>query len=78
MSHNKAITVHVAGSLKNHIASDTTLHNVHTVGEAITHLNLPTSGELVILVNERIAYWQTELADGDVLKLIPAISGGQS
>ena len=78
MSHNKTITIQLEGSLKNHIASGLVLHDVHSVGEAITHLKLPESGELVILVNGRIAYWQTELADGDVLKLIPAVSGGLS
>jgi len=76
VNHNKEIIVQVAGSLKNHPGSDTTLNNVHTVGEAVTRLNLPESGELVMLVNGRIAYWQTELKDGDVLKLIPAVSGG--
>lgn len=60
------------------MTSDATLYNVHTVGEAVSRLNLPESGELVMLVNGRIAYWQTELEDGDVLKLIPAISGGWS
>ena len=33
-------------------------------------------GELILLVNGRMAHWQTPLSDGDVLKLVPAIGGG--
>ena len=34
------------------------------------------TGELILLVNGRMAHWQTPLTDGDVLKLVPAIGGG--
>lgn len=78
MSDNKSITVRVSGNLKQHIAPGTTVHNVRTVGEAVTQLNLPETGELMLLVNGRLAYWHTELKDGDILQLMPAISGGQS
>lgn len=39
-------------------------------------LDLPEMGELILLVNGRPAYWETALADGDVLHLVPGISGG--
>lgn len=70
------ITIKVSGSLKQHLAEETIVQNVHTVGEAITSLNLPESGEMLLLVNGKLAYWNTQLQDGDVLQLVPAISGG--
>jgi len=76
MADHKTITIKATGQLREHIPPDTTLHNVHTVGEAITQLALPASSELMMLVNGRLAHWQTELQDGDVLQLVPAISGG--
>ena len=76
MADNNSVIVEAAGSLKHHIAPGTTVHDVHTVGEAMAQLTLPDVGELMLLVNGRMAYWQTALADGDTLKLIPAISGG--
>jgi len=76
MSETISITVEAVGGLKRYIASGTTVQNARTVGEAIEQLNLPDVGELMLLVNGRMAYWQTELADGDSLKLVPAISGG--
>jgi molybdopterin converting factor small subunit len=42
----------------------------------VTRLNLPEVGELIMMVNGRLAHWQMELNDGDTLQLIPAISGG--
>lgn len=78
MSQNKVITIQAAGSLKRYIDSDTMVHNVHTVGEAVTQLALPETGVMIMLVNGRIAYWHTELEDGDILKLVPTISGGRS
>ena len=78
MSGDKSIKIEAAGNLRQHIAPGATVYNVHTVGEAISQLNLPETGELLVLVNGRIAYWQTKLEDGDILKLVPAISGGRS
>ena len=71
------VTIEAAGSLKRHVAPGTTVQNAQTVGQAIEQLGLPDVGEMMLLVNGRMAYWQTELADGDTLKLVPAISGGQ-
>ena len=76
MSANKSITVQVTGALKRHLATDATVHNVNTVGEAITELELPEIGELMLLVNGRMAYWDTPLDHGDIVKLVPAIGGG--
>lgn len=77
MSGGKSIKVEATGSLKQYLAPDTTIQNVSTVGEAISQLALPDVGELMLLVNGKMAYWQTELQDGDVLKLVPAIGGGR-
>ena len=76
MNNDKTITVQASGSLRQHVAPDTTVRNVQTVGEAVTRLNLPEVGELIMMVNGRLAHWQMELNDGDTLQLIPAISGG--
>ena len=76
MSHEKSITIQAAGTLKRYVAPGVTIHNVHTVGEAVTRLTLPEeAGQLTLLVNGRLAYWQTKLDDGDILKLIPGIKG---
>ena len=76
MSETMSVTIEAAGSLKKHIGAGTTLQDVYTVGEAVTQLALPEIGEVMMLVNGRLAYWQTELEDGDILKLVPAIGGG--
>ena len=74
----KSITVKASGSLKQQVAPGTVIQNVDTVGEAMAHLNLSEPGELMLLVNGRIAYWQTALEDGDILQLVPAVSGGRT
>ncbi|MFN2202045.1 MAG: MoaD/ThiS family protein [Caldilineaceae bacterium] len=70
------VTVQAAGILKQHIEADSTVEDVRTVGEAVERLRLPQSGELIMLVNGKPAYWNTELSDGDTLNLLPGISGG--
>jgi molybdopterin converting factor small subunit len=70
------ITIRPIGSLKRFIAPDTVLDNVHTIGEAVAQLSLPEDMGLVMLVNGRTTNWNTVLADGDILQLIPVISGG--
>jgi molybdopterin converting factor small subunit len=70
------VTIQATGILKQHIAPDLKLDNVRTAGEAVARLDLPEMGELIMLVNGRPAYWDTALADGDVLHLVPGISGG--
>ena len=76
MRNDKSVTIEVSGLLKQHVDPGTTVQNVHTVGEAVTQLNLPAAGDMIMVVNGKIAYWNTELEDGDTLKLLPAISGG--
>ena len=76
MADQAAVSVETAGSLKHYVAPGTVLYNVRTVGEAVTRLALPEkSGQLTMLVKGRPAYWNTELEDGDTLKLVPAITG---
>ena len=70
------IIIRPIGSIKRFIAPDTVLEDTHSVGDAIEQLSLPEEIGLVMLVNERIANWNTPLADGDTLQLIPTISGG--
>ena len=76
MRKNKSVTIEVSGLLRQHVDPGTTVQNVHTVGEAVTQLNLPAAGDMIMVVNGKIAYWNTELDDGDTLQLLPAISGG--
>lgn len=71
-----AVTIQATGVLRQHIAPGLSLDGVRTVGEAVTRLGLPDLGELIMLVNGRPAHWRTELADGDILHLLPGISGG--
>ena len=72
------VNIKASGVLKQYIAPDAALEDVHTVGEALEQLALPELGELIMLVNNRPAYQQTELADGDTLYLLPGISGGSA
>jgi sulfur carrier protein ThiS len=73
-----SVLVRLAGSLR---STDDHEHEIvlaqaRTVGEAVSQLDLPQSMGLVMLVNGRLAHWQTELQDGDVLQLLPVIGGG--
>lgn len=71
-----SVHIRVAGSLKERVAPDLTLEDVHSVGEAVAQLSLPEDIGLVIIVNGKLAQWQTELHDDDVLQLAPVIGGG--
>ena len=70
------VEIRTAGTLKQQISPDATVENVSTVGEAIDQLGLSHSGELIMLVNGKPAYWSTDLRDGDTLSILPGISGG--
>ncbi len=70
------ITIRPVGSLKRFVAPGTVLADVHTVSEAVEQLSLPDDMGLVMMVNERVANWNTPLIDGDILQLIPTIAGG--
>jgi sulfur carrier protein ThiS len=71
------IIVRLAGSLRhNEDEREIVLTQARTVGEAVGQIDLPQTMGLVMLVNGRLAHWQTELQDGDVLQLLPVIGGG--
>lgn len=71
------ITIQAAGSLKERIPPDTTVATAHTVGEAMSQLSLPRDVGVVMMVNGRLAHWNTELKDGDTLQLAPVVGGGK-
>ncbi|MCS7040092.1 MAG: MoaD/ThiS family protein [Caldilineales bacterium] len=75
-----SIIVRLAGSLRpnDDHEREIVLTQARTVGEAVGQLDLPQTMGLVMLVNGRLAHWQTELQDGDVLQLLPVIGGGAS
>ena len=70
------ITIRPIGLLKRFVAPDTVLDNAYSVGDAIEQLSLPEEIGMVMMVNGRTAHWNTVLADGDILQLIPTIAGG--
>lgn len=70
------ITIQATGSLKERIPPDATLADARTVGEAVAQLPMPADVGLVMMVNGRLAHWNTELKDGDVLRLAPVVGGG--
>jgi len=71
-----AVAIEGVGSLKSAVPAGTVLTDVETVGQAIECLSLPVDVGVAMLVNGRVAHWNTELHDGDVLTLLPAICGG--
>ncbi len=70
------VIVRAHGSLRERIPSGAKLDDVHTVADAINRLALPPDLGLAIMVNGHIADWNTTLADGDLLQLVPALAGG--
>lgn len=52
------------------------LRDAATVAEAMAQLPLKRSTGLVILVNGKLGQYDTPLADGDVVQLVPALGGG--
>lgn len=53
-----------------------TVDGARTVAEAVGMLRLPLRTAVIILVNGRLASWETPLRDGDLVELLPALSGG--
>lgn len=53
-----------------------TLVSPGTIGEAVERLPLSRSTGLMILLNGRLAGWDTQLHDGDELELVPVLGGG--
>lgn len=70
------IKIRATGSLKKSIPPDTQIDDVRTVGEAVAALGLPEGIDVVTMVNGKLAQWHTPLQDGDVVQLVPVISGG--
>jgi len=70
------VRIEATGSLRSSVANDTVLKDVRSVAEAVEQLALPESAAVAMLVNGRVAHWETRLHDGDVLTLLPVISGG--
>jgi molybdopterin converting factor small subunit len=70
------VSIQPHGALREHIQAGVTLENVQTAGEAIERLSIPGSMGLAILVNGRLADWNTPLHDGDIVQLVPQICGG--
>jgi sulfur carrier protein ThiS len=69
------ITIQASGILKEQIPTELEIE-ASTVGEAVSQYDLSAAGEVLLLVNGRLAHWNTVLNEGDVLKLVPAIGGG--
>ena len=70
------VRVQASGSLRTYAPAGTTMEDAQTVGDAIERLHLPASAGLAILVNGHIAHWGTPLSDGDLVQLVPQLSGG--
>lgn len=70
------ITIHAEDVSAAEGASVLVLDGPTTVGDAARLLALNHSTGLMILVNGKLAQWDTVLSDGDVVELIPALGGG--
>ena len=70
------ITIKPAGMLKDSIPSGRVVTDSHTVGDVLAQYPLPEDMGLVMMVNRRLASWQTELHEGDILFVSPVIGGG--
>ena len=71
-----SVHIRVAGALKEHTDRNVTLDGVHSVAEALSRLALPPDMGVVIMVNGRLATWQTPLQDGDLVHVVPVAAGG--
>ena len=72
------VTIRAHGALRERIPAHTTLENVQTVGDAIQQLDLPPDTGMAMLVNDHLAHWNTQLHDGDIVQLVPQLSGGSN
>ncbi len=70
------VTLHAEDLLAGAAPAVLELEGSCTVGEAAGSLPLPRSTGLMILVNGKLAQWDTLLQDGDKVELIPALGGG--
>ncbi len=70
------VVIHAEDLVAGGAASVLEVDDPCTVGEAAQRLPLTRSTGLMILVNGRLAQWDTGLCEGDVVELIPALGGG--
>jgi molybdopterin converting factor small subunit len=70
------VTLHAEDLLPGEATAVLAFDGPCTVGEAAQRLPLSRSTGLIILVNGKLAQWETALHDGDVVELIPALGGG--
>ena len=70
------VTIHAEDLLPEGASPALILDGPCHVGEAVKRLPLPRFTGLMILVNGKLAGWETVLQDGDEIELIPALGGG--
>ncbi len=70
------VTVHAEDLMPDGASPVLVLEDSYTVGEAVGLLPLKRATGLIILVNDKLAQWDTPLHDGDEVELIPALGGG--
>jgi molybdopterin converting factor small subunit len=70
------VTIQAEDLLPGEASRVLTLAGPCTIGEAVKELALSRSTGLMILLNGRIARWESPLQDGDEVELIPALGGG--
>lgn len=70
------VTVRAEDLLPNAASVVLTFDHPCTVGSVVQALAPVRSTGLMILVNGKLAGWQTVLQDGDDVELIPALGGG--
>ncbi len=70
------VTIEAEGLLLGEPCSVLIMDAPCTAGQAAGLLPLTRSTGLMILVNGKVARWETLLEDGDVVELIPALGGG--
>ena len=70
------VTIHAEDLLAGDSSPVLILGDPCTIGEAVGRLPLSRSTGLMILLNGKLAQWETELRDGDEVELIPALGGG--
>jgi hypothetical protein len=71
-----SVRVEGRGAISERIPPDLTFEDGHTVGEIMLRLDLPTAIGKIMLVNGRLANWDTPLQPGDVLQIVATAGGG--
>lgn len=71
-----SILVTIHAPTPSQAAASAAVEGARTVAEAVGMLRLSLRMVVIILVNGRLAGWETMLQDGDVIELLPAVGGG--